>query len=97
MNADEPRTERFPVVMTIVTLASLGLFLALGFWMYNDVKPGPGGEDPRAKRQAVEARNAAVLEGKEPGTRPMAQAMAEFAAKQKDGTPVFPVEPAKQP
>lgn len=90
---------RFPALTAVATLAGLLLFLVVCMWMYVELRPqeqADAAAEPYTKRSDVEARNLAVLDGKEPGTRPMADALPEFIAKQKAGTITFPVPPAKK-
>lgn len=104
---EPPPTPGFPYLTVLATLATLFLFLGLVLVAYRS--PNYLGEsqsepkaDPASKLNNVNARNQAVLEGKDPGMKMSMDQAAEkliTAARQskneshKHGRLPFPVEP----
>lgn len=82
----------------LATAAGLLLFIGASVWLYETFgSSGPSRDDSeaaRAKQLAVQARNEAVLEGREPGTRPFETALKEFLERQQSGQPTFPLAPS---
>ena len=104
---DQHPKSGFPYLTVVATLGALFLFVGLVLIAYRSPNyPGDvGGEpkaDPATKRHDVEARNRAVLDGNDPGTKltigESASQLAATAESRKDdknprGYLPFPVEP----
>lgn len=81
----------------LATLVGLLLFIGASVWLYETFgslgQSRDEAEAARARQLAVQARNEAVLEGREPGTRPLETALKEFLERQESGQATFPLPP----